>query len=229
MISKLKEPSKTPSSTLSLPYSEGLPGIVFQKPGKKMLTELRGTEKKWWFRDQAQLIRSSVHWNAKGDDVSAQGEENQFVTDWITSFCPRSTMPLPTDFMGSSNQSTPCHHQLESQGRKEENSNFLWLFQLCHVRHQLGSNSFCRIFWELVQVSKCRRKIQDLSKDPLLHSLSHQHVSKSIQAVLRTGWLTDRNLFLSGWINTLADWDSLYMRTALDPHPQNPLLVKGKA
>lgn len=45
MISKLKEPSKIPSSTLSLPYSEGLPRVIFQKPGKKTLTELRGTEK----------------------------------------------------------------------------------------------------------------------------------------------------------------------------------------
>ena len=45
MISKLKEPSKIPSSTLRLPYSERLPRIVFQKPGEKMLTELRGAEK----------------------------------------------------------------------------------------------------------------------------------------------------------------------------------------
>lgn len=174
MISKLKEPSKIPSSTLSLPYSERVPRIVFQKPGEKTLTELRGTEKKRWFRDQAQLIRSSVHWNAKGDDVSAQGEENQFVTDWITSFCPRSTMPLPIDFMGSSDQSILCHHQLESQGRKEEKGNLYDCSNCAVWDTSLEAIHSAGFFGSWSRWANAGEKFRILAR---IHSFTHHHIS----------------------------------------------------
>ena len=152
--------------------------------------------KKWWFRDQAQLIRSSVHWNAKGDDVSAQGEENQFVTDWITSFCPRSTMPLPIDFMGSSDQSILCHHQLESQGRKEEKGN-LYDYSNCAVWDtSLEAIHSAGFFGSWSRWANAGEKFRILAR---IHSFTHHHISM---------YLSPLRLYLDGLQIEIYFWVS---------------------
>lgn len=68
-------------------------------------------------------MKSSVHWNAEGDDASEYWERNQFTTGWISSLYLSLTLPLPPNSTDSSEQSILCWFWLESQGSEEQNSN----------------------------------------------------------------------------------------------------------